>query len=58
MKRPNKITPANAGWCPQFRFRGPRHRPGVAEFWRWHNPGRIISAADFATCRSDGLSES
>ena len=31
----NQITTANAGWRTQFRFRGPRHRPGVAEFYRW-----------------------
>jgi hypothetical protein len=31
---PNKITAANAGWRTQFRFRGSRHRPGVAEFYR------------------------
>jgi hypothetical protein len=30
----NKITAANAGWCSQFRIRGSRHRPGVAEFRR------------------------
>jgi hypothetical protein len=29
---PNQITAANAGWRWQFRFRGPCHRPGVAEF--------------------------
>jgi hypothetical protein len=29
----NKITAANAGWRIQFRFRGSRHRPGVAELW-------------------------
>jgi hypothetical protein len=33
-KRSNKVTAANAGWRTQFRFRGSRHRPGVAEFWR------------------------
>jgi hypothetical protein len=32
--RPNKITPTNAGGRLQFRFRGSRHRPGVAEFRR------------------------
>jgi hypothetical protein len=26
-----KITAANAGWRTQFRFRGLRQRPGVAE---------------------------
>jgi hypothetical protein len=31
---PNQITAANAGWRGQFRFRGSRHRPGVAEFYR------------------------
>ena len=31
----NQITAANAGWRIQFRFRGSRHRPGVAEFNRW-----------------------
>ena len=30
----NKITAANAGWGTQFRIRGSRHRPGVAEFYR------------------------
>jgi hypothetical protein len=30
---PNKITAAKAGWRTQFRFRGSRHRPGVAEFY-------------------------
>ena len=29
---PNEVTAANAGWRSQFRFRGSRHRPGVAEF--------------------------
>jgi len=28
----NQITTANAGWRTQFRFRGSRHRPGVAEY--------------------------
>jgi len=28
---PNQITSANAEWRAQFRFRGSRHRPGVAE---------------------------
>jgi len=31
----NMITAANAGWPPQFRIRGPRHRPGEAAFYRW-----------------------
>jgi hypothetical protein len=31
---PNQITAANAGWRTQFRFRGSRRRPGVAEFYR------------------------
>jgi hypothetical protein len=31
---PNQITAANAGWRTQFRYRGSRHRPGVAEFYR------------------------
>jgi hypothetical protein len=30
----NQITTANAGWRWQFRCRGSRHRPGVAEFKR------------------------
>lgn len=30
----NKVTPANAGWRTQFRIRGSRHQPGVAEFYR------------------------
>ena len=30
----NKVTAANAGWTPQFRIRGSRHRRGVAEFKR------------------------
>ena len=30
----NEITAANAGCRTQFRFRGSRHRPGVAEFVR------------------------
>jgi hypothetical protein len=34
---PNQITAANAGWRTQFRFRGSRHRPGVAEFHRSPN---------------------
>jgi hypothetical protein len=29
---PNKVTAANAGWTSQFRIRGQRHRPGMAEF--------------------------
>src|SRR5689334_5939677 len=40
MKQPNKNTSANAGWALPFRFRGSRHRPGVAEFWRWTGPKR------------------
>jgi hypothetical protein len=32
---PNKITPANAGGRPRFRFRGSHRWPGVAEFRRW-----------------------
>ena len=28
----NQITTAKAGWRTQFRFRGSRHRPGVAEY--------------------------
>ena len=32
---PDKTTAANAGWRTQFRFRGSRHLPGVAEFYRW-----------------------
>jgi len=31
---PPKITAANGGWHPQFRFRGPCPWPGVAEFFR------------------------
>jgi len=27
----NKVGAANAGWRQQFRFRGSRHRPGVAD---------------------------
>jgi hypothetical protein len=27
----NKVTAANAGWPDQFRIRGSRHWPGVAE---------------------------
>ena len=34
LNRGVKITPANAGWRAQFRFRGSHHRPGVAEFHR------------------------
>jgi hypothetical protein len=34
MNLSNQITTANAGWRWQFRFRGSRHRPGVAEFYR------------------------
>jgi len=34
MNWPNKITSANAGERFGFRFRGSRHGPGVAEFWR------------------------
>jgi len=30
----NQITAANAGWPLQFRIRGSRHWPGVAEFYR------------------------
>jgi hypothetical protein len=30
-----KIAAGNAGWRCQFRCRGSRHRPGVAEFYRW-----------------------
>ena len=30
----NKVTTANAGGRWQFRFRGSRRRPGVAEFYR------------------------
>jgi len=35
-KRPNKITARNAGWAPQFRFRGSCQWPGVREFHRSH----------------------
>lgn len=31
---PNQAIAANAGGRTQFRLRGSRHRPGVAEFWR------------------------
>ncbi len=31
---PNQVTAHNAGWRLLFRFRGPRHRPGVCEFYR------------------------
>jgi hypothetical protein len=31
---PNKITAANAGWAPQFRFAVYDLVPGVAEFYR------------------------
>jgi len=31
---PNKIAGANAGWRSQFRFRGSRHIPGVAQLSR------------------------
>ena len=34
MTKPNQITAANAGGRTQFRIRGSRHQPGVAEFWR------------------------
>jgi hypothetical protein len=35
MSGAHKITAANAGWPLQFRIRGSRHWPGVAEFYRW-----------------------
>jgi hypothetical protein len=41
MNQPNQITAANAGWRTRLRIRGSRHRPGVAEFYRW-----VLSAAD------------
>jgi hypothetical protein len=28
---PNQITARNAGWTPQFRYRGSHQRPGVRE---------------------------
>ena len=31
----NKVGAANAGWPSLFRFRGPRHRSGVADLARW-----------------------
>jgi hypothetical protein len=31
---PNKVGPANAGWPSQLRFRGLRHRPGMADLTR------------------------
>jgi hypothetical protein len=34
MHSPNKVTAANAGWTFQFRIRGLRRRPGMAEFCR------------------------
>jgi hypothetical protein len=34
MEMANKITLHNAGWRTQFRIRGSRHWPGVAEFHR------------------------
>jgi hypothetical protein len=36
-KTPNKIGAANAGWRSQFRFRGFRLWPGVADLGRWAN---------------------
>jgi len=33
----NKVGAANAGWSSQFRFRGLRHRPGMADLHRWTN---------------------
>jgi hypothetical protein len=33
-RRLNKVGAANAGWPSQFRFRGLRHRPGMADLSR------------------------
>ena len=30
----NKVGAANAGWASQVRFRGLRHRPGMADLFR------------------------
>jgi hypothetical protein len=37
------ITAHNAGWLPQFRFRGSRHQPGVCEFWRYGGEMRVMN---------------
>lgn len=39
---PNQITAHNAGWRIQFRWRGSRHRPGVAALFRSAFP-RVFS---------------
>ena len=40
IKKPNKITAANAGWRLQFRFAVCGLVPGVAEFCRWKRRAR------------------
>ena len=41
---PNKVGAANAGWPSQFRFRGLRHRPGMADLVRCMSPIPIHGA--------------
>ena len=49
---PNKITAANAGWRSQFRFRGSRHRPSVAELgdFRFMKTHRVLGILWLAFC--------
>jgi hypothetical protein len=54
MTSPNQITAANAGWRTQFRFRGSRHRPGVADFYRSAEAMRLLQHLAGSSCVRSG----
>jgi len=48
-----QITAANAGWRTQLRFRGSRHRTGVAEFVGRHPRPQLQQSRKQETLKDD-----